>query len=75
MDSKFEHVRCNHEKKEFKDSSGKLYYAAHERVKHRMRVTPSGGRFASKALGNYKKEFCEALAWDISKIKSDRALP
>ena len=73
--SRFEHVRCNHEKKTFKDSSGRSYYAAHERVKHRMRVTPGGGReFASKALGNYKKEFCEALAWDISKIKSERAV-
>ena len=29
--------------------------------------------YASKALGNYKPEFCRALAEDISKVKSVRA--
>lgn len=73
--SAFDAVRCNHKKKMFKDSSGKEYWAAHERVKHRFRVSADGKKkeYASKALGNYKPEFCRALAEDISKVKSVRA--
>ncbi len=71
----FDSMRCNHEKKTFQDSKGKVYYAAHERVKHRFRISSDGKKkeYASKALGNYKPEFCRALAEDIAKVKSARA--
>lgn len=67
-------LRCDHPKREWKDSEGKSYWAPHERVKHRFRVREDGKKeFASKALGNYHQIFCEELAKNIAEVKMPRA--
>eukprot|EP00435_Cladocopium_sp_Y103_P040399 s39_g11.t1 len=67
-------LRCNHEPKTFKDADGNEYKAPHEKVVARRRTTPDGkSEYASKALGNYHKDFCQVIAKAISKVNMERA--
>ncbi len=67
-------LRCDHPKREWKDSEGKTYEAPHESVKRRFRRTEDGRKeFASKALGNYHEIFCKELAMNIAEAKMPRA--
>ena len=65
-------LRCNHEPKTFTGTDGKEYKAAHEKVAQRRR-TNADGKSASKALGNYAPQFCEAIARAIAKVNMERA--
>ena len=67
-----DNTRCDHEKKEHRDSQGKPYFAAHESLVQRWRQTSSGRERASKALGEYPAKLNERLASGMAKVGTVR---
>ena len=65
-------LRCNHEKKEYRDSKGKPYKAAHQSLVQRWRETETGRERASKALGEYPAPLNEKLASGMAKVGTVR---
>ena len=67
-----DNIRCNHEKKEYRDNQGKPYFAAHQSLVQRWRQTEGGRERASKALGEYPANVNERLASGMAKVGTTR---
>ena len=65
-------IRCDHEKKEYRNSEGKPYKSAHQSLVQRWRDTGTGRERASKALGEYPAALNEKLASGMAKIGTVR---
>ena len=65
-------LRCNRPPRTFVDAGGKQYKAADAR----KGGTRADGKseYASRALGNYAPEFCEAIAQGIAGVNMERAM-